>query len=37
MQNDDLLIEISQRLQDDYQFKPTQDGKHTAYALHNIS
>ena len=28
MQNDDLLIEISQRLQDDYQFKPTQDGKH---------
>ena len=28
MHNDDLLIEISQRLQDDYQFKPTQDGKH---------
>ena len=28
MQNDDLLIEISQRLQNDYQFKPTQDGKH---------
>ena len=27
MHNDDLLIEISQRLQDDYQFKPTQDGK----------
>ena len=28
MHNDDLLIEISQRLQNDYQFKPTQDGKH---------
>ena len=28
MHNDDLLHEISQRLQDDYQFKPTQDGKH---------
>ena len=28
MHNDDLLPEISQRLQDDYQFKPTQDGKH---------